>query len=171
MNLATHLFRSPLGPLFVAVDEDGAVVRLQFAEGLEREQLEEALSRRGYATRRSPKTCAPAIAEVREFLAGDRRRFDVRAAAEGTDFQRTVWDAVSRVPAGRTSTYARIAEEVGRPRAVRAVGRCNATNPVVLIVPCHRIVGSDGRLTGYGGGLENKRFLLELEGAELALGC
>ena len=83
----------------------------------------------------------------------------------GTDFQRSVWDALRTIPAGETLSYAALAERVGRPTAVRAVGLANGTNPIAVIVPCHRVIGSDSSLTGYGGGLDRKRWLLEHEGA------
>lgn len=83
----------------------------------------------------------------------------------GTDFQRTVWRALCTIPAGETLSYAGLAERIGRPTAVRAVGLANGSNPVALVVPCHRVIGSDGSLTGYGGGLPRKRWLLEHEGA------
>jgi O-6-methylguanine DNA methyltransferase len=84
---------------------------------------------------------------------------------EGTDFQKLVWSRLCAIPFGETRSYGQIAEEIGNPKSVRAVGLANGKNPISIVVPCHRVIGSDGSLTGYGGGLERKKFLLELEGA------
>ncbi len=101
--------------------------------------------------------------QVDQYLNGNRKEFDMPLLMVGTDFQRRVWKALMRVPYGTTSTYGQIAEAIDSPRAVRAVGNANAVNPISIIVPCHRIIGSDGGLVGYGGGLSVKRRLLELE--------
>lgn len=93
--------------------------------------------------------------------------FRVPIDAEGTEFERRVWKALRAIPYGRTTTYGAIAARLGRPGAARAVGLANGRNPVAIIVPCHRVIGADGRLVGYGGGVERKRYLLELEGALL----
>jgi methylated-DNA-[protein]-cysteine S-methyltransferase len=108
-----------------------------------------------------------AIADVRrqveEYCAGRRKTFDVERAAHGTPFEHRVWEALLDVPFGETASYGEIARAVGEPQAARAVGRANAVNPIAVIVPCHRIIGADGSLTGYGGGLKMKRALLEHE--------
>jgi methylated-DNA-[protein]-cysteine S-methyltransferase len=101
--------------------------------------------------------------QLHEYFTGDRTAFDVPIAPTGTPFQRSVWDALIRIPYGETWTYAKLAVEVGRAGAARAVGSANGSNPISIIVPCHRVIGSNGSLTGYGGGLPNKAFLLELE--------
>jgi len=105
--------------------------------------------------------------QVDEYLNGNRKEFDMPLLMLGTDFQRRVWKALTRVPYGATSTYGQIAEAIDSPRAVRAVGNANAVNPISIIVPCHRIIGGDGGLVGYGGGLSIKRRLLELERSNL----
>ncbi|HVJ94578.1 MAG TPA: methylated-DNA--[protein]-cysteine S-methyltransferase, partial [Labilithrix sp.] len=97
------------------------------------------------------------------YFAGQRTSFDLELAPRGTPFQRDVWRALLSVPYGRTTTYSAIARSIGRPLAVRAVGAANGRNPLAIVVPCHRVIGNDGSLTGYAGGLDNKRFLLELE--------
>jgi methylated-DNA-[protein]-cysteine S-methyltransferase len=111
-------------------------------------------------------TTAP-FADVRtqleEYFAGERRTFDVRLAPEGAPFEREVWRALEEIPYGETVSYGEIARRVGQPGAARAVGTANGRNPIAVIVPCHRVIGADGSLTGYGGGLERKRLLLELE--------
>jgi methylated-DNA-[protein]-cysteine S-methyltransferase len=99
-----------------------------------------------------------------EYFAGRRTSFDVPLALEGTEFQRTVWRALQDIPYGETMSYGELARRIDKPGAVRAVGLANGRNPVAVIVPCHRVIGADGSLTGYGGGLERKRTLLELEG-------
>lgn len=101
--------------------------------------------------------------QLGEFFAGRRTAFTLPLAAHGTPFQRAVWDAVRAIPYGQRKSYSEVAREVGRPTAVRAVGAANARNPLPILVPCHRVVGTDGGLTGYAGGLELKRRLLDLE--------
>jgi methylated-DNA-[protein]-cysteine S-methyltransferase len=110
-------------------------------------------------------------AQLREYFAGERTVFELETAAEGDEFQRSVWGLIDRIPYGRTTTYGEIAAELGDPASARHVGRAVGRNPLSLIVPCHRVVGSDGKLTGYAGGLERKRFLLDLESAELLAGA
>lgn len=105
--------------------------------------------------------------QLEEYFAGRRRSFDLSLAPVGTPFQRRVWDALREIPYGETVSYGEIARRIGRPGAARAVGLANGRNPISVIVPCHRVIGAGGGLTGYGGGLERKRLLLELEaGAE-----
>ena len=104
-----------------------------------------------------------AARQLSEYFCGQRRAFDLPLALEGTAFQRRVWDALLGIGYGQTVSYGQLADRIGRPTAARAVGLANGRNPVSIIVPCHRVVGSDGSLTGYGGGLGNKRRLLELE--------
>jgi methylated-DNA-[protein]-cysteine S-methyltransferase len=101
--------------------------------------------------------------QLSEYFDGERAAFDVPLVISGTPFQRRVWQALRQIPYGETTTYGELARRVGRPSASRAVGLANGRNPIAVIVPCHRVIGSDGSLTGYGGGLERKRLLLELE--------
>jgi methylated-DNA-[protein]-cysteine S-methyltransferase len=103
--------------------------------------------------------------QLGEYLAGLRRDFELPLAPRGTDFERRVWRALCAIPYGETRSYAQIAATIGNPAACRAVGRANGRNPLPIVVPCHRVIGSDGSLTGFGGGLDLKRFLLDLEGA------
>jgi methylated-DNA-[protein]-cysteine S-methyltransferase len=118
-----------------------------------------------------PSSFGPRVAEgfeeaaeqLGEYFAGQRRRFTLSTRVAGTDFQRHVWQAVSTIPYGQTWTYARLADAVGRPDRLRAVAATNGRNPLAVVVPCHRVVGSDGSLTGFAGGLARKRFLLDLE--------
>ena len=112
---------------------------------------------------RDREALAPAVAQLREYFAGQRRRFDLELDLHGTPLQRAVWDRLQAIPYGTTMTYAELAGDLCRLAAVRAVGAAVGRTPVPIVVPCHRVVGSDGSLTGYGGGLERKRALLELE--------
>ncbi|MEM9256455.1 MAG: methylated-DNA--[protein]-cysteine S-methyltransferase [Pseudomonadota bacterium] len=108
---------------------------------------------------------AACYAQLDEYFAGRRETFDVPMAPEGTAFQRQVWEALKTIPYGHTRSYSDVARQIGRDRAVRAVGAANGRNPIPVIVPCHRVIGSDGKLTGFAGGLEAKRSLLRLEAA------
>ena len=101
--------------------------------------------------------------QLEEYFAGGRREFSLALEPAGTDFQRRVWQGLRAIPYGATMSYGELARRIGNPRAVRAVGLANGANPISIIVPCHRVIGADGSLTGYGGGLERKRFLLALE--------
>ncbi len=103
------------------------------------------------------------IEELRAYFDGDLQHFSVPIAPKGTDFQRAAWDALTKIPYGETSTYGRQAERVGKPTAVRAIGAANGRNPIPIVVPCHRVIGSNGSLTGFAGGLQNKLWLLEHE--------
>jgi len=103
--------------------------------------------------------------QLRAYFAGERRAFDLPLEFRGTDFQRRVWQALLTIPFGETRSYRDIATQLGRPSATRAVGAANGRNPIPIVAPCHRVIGADGSLTGFGGGLENKAFLLDLERA------
>jgi methylated-DNA-[protein]-cysteine S-methyltransferase len=145
---------SPLGPLTL-IGRDGALVGVRFRPPGPRE------SRSG---REAPEALGDAIAQLAEYFAGRRRSFELTLAASGDRFERRVWDATSAIPYGRTESYGTIAARLGLPAiAARDVGVALARNPLPVIVPCHRVVGADGSLTGYGGGLERKAALLALE--------
>lgn len=103
------------------------------------------------------------VRQIAEYFAGTRRAFELALQPDGTPFQRAVWSALERIPFGETITYAELARRIDNPRAVRAVGLANGANPIALIVPCHRVIGANGSLVGYGGGLDRKTFLLALE--------
>jgi methylated-DNA-[protein]-cysteine S-methyltransferase len=102
--------------------------------------------------------------QLEEYFLGQRKVFNLPIGLGGTDFQRKVWLAVGKIPFGQTTTYAKLAEQLGNPAAIRAVGTAIGANPLLIILPCHRIIGSNGSLTGYAGGLEKKKALLQLEG-------
>jgi O-6-methylguanine DNA methyltransferase len=144
---------SPVGPLLLAVSERG-LVALEFGRG-----------RVDAGWVESAEKTASCARQLEEYFSGRRRRFDLPLDLRGTDFQKRCWQELLEIPYGETRSYAQIARAIGNPQAVRAVGLANGQNPIAIIVPCHRVIGSDGSLTGYGGGLEAKRKLLELEGA------
>jgi AraC family transcriptional regulator, regulatory protein of adaptative response / methylated-DNA-[protein]-cysteine methyltransferase len=107
--------------------------------------------------------------QLDEYFRGDRREFDLPLHVPGTEFQTRVWNALRQIPCGTTTSYARLAESIGQPNAVRAVARANGENRMAIIIPCHRVIGSDGTLVGYGGGLWRKRKLLDLEARDATL--
>jgi O-6-methylguanine DNA methyltransferase len=164
MKIQVSQFKTRLGAVVVFA-RDGAVCALGFAG--QRATLMRALKRRFRSLElERVSDAAGAARALRAYFAGD-----LQAAAavpldlDGTAFQRRVWRALRGIPAGRTTTYAALARGIGRPSAVRATARANATNPACILVPCHRVIGSDGALHGYAGGLARKRRLLEHEGA------
>jgi len=122
---------------------------------------------RGRRRSRGPALDA-ALSQLREYFSGARRRFSVRVAPTGTDFQQRVWRAIAAIPFGETRTYGELAAALGGPPLARAVGAATAANPIPILIPCHRVIGADGSLTGYGGGLRMKVWLLHHEGVLLA---
>jgi AraC family transcriptional regulator of adaptative response/methylated-DNA-[protein]-cysteine methyltransferase len=159
-----------LGPMVVAAD-DRALLLLEFADRRMLETQLKVLRRRlgcAFAPGTNP-IIERATREMQEYLAGTRRRFETTWATPGTPFQRAVWERLAEIPFGATLTYAALARAVGRPAAVRAVARAVGDNRIAVMVPCHRVVGSDGDLTGYGGGLWRKKRLLEIEGVLLPI--
>jgi methylated-DNA-[protein]-cysteine S-methyltransferase len=112
---------------------------------------------------------AAAREQLAEYFAGERREFALPIELDGTPFQQRVWEALRTIPYGETRSYGQIAHQIGRPDRARAVGTANGSNPVSIVVPCHRVIGADGSLTGYGGGLDRKRYLLDLESGVLSL--
>lgn len=153
-------YDGPEGPLFLAVDDDGRVLRLHFIAGAV--PVEDDWERDDAAL-------AEVTRQLDEYFAGNRVEFDLVLAPSGTPFQLEVWDQLCRIPYGETISYGELARRVDRPGAARAVGAANGQNPIAIIVPCHRVIGADGSMTGYGGGLERKRFLLELESRQRPL--
>jgi methylated-DNA-[protein]-cysteine S-methyltransferase len=142
---------SPIGPLLL----DGTEHALQGVH------MAPAAPLPGWRKAREP--FSNAIEQLDQYFAGERTEFELELDLRGTQFQKDVWNALLTIPYGETRSYGEIARQIGRPDRARAVGAANGSNPVSIIVPCHRVIGSDGSLTGYGGGLPRKRFLLELE--------
>ena len=139
--------------LFEVVEEDGFIVKLDyFGKG------------KMPSWKSDSKVLLKAVSQLEEYFKGKRKVFNLPLKLEGTDFQKKCWDALLEIPYGEVCSYQDIAKRVGNIKAVRAVGGANHNNPVAIIVPCHRVIGKDGSLTGYGGGLHVKEFLLGLEG-------
>ena len=152
---------SPLGPLLLAADETG-VRHIEFVNG--RNPVE--------ADPRWHEDAEPfraTIRQLRAYFAGELEAFDLTLAPEGTPFQLSVWDHLCEIPFGETISYGELARRVGNPNASRAVGLANGSNPIPIVIPCHRVIGSNGKLTGYGGGLPIKEKLLGLERRQLRL--
>ena len=151
---------SPVGPLTLVV-EDGAIVGLYMT--LQRHRPEEGELGEPEPSGRQAEPFKTAADQLDAYFAGSLTRFTVPLAPRGTKFQQRVWAALREIPYGRTESYGELAERIGSPGAARAVGLANGRNPIGILIPCHRVVGSTGRLTGYGGGLERKKQLLDLE--------
>jgi methylated-DNA-[protein]-cysteine S-methyltransferase len=167
MTYYTTTLESPCGPLLCVVDEAGAVVRIEFGKGRDSQKITETMREHGIEVVEDPARTAGLRRQLEEYFAGERREFDLTLAPEGTPFERSVWEELRRIPFGETRSYGEIARAIGRPNAFRAVGRANGANPIPIVVPCHRVIGADGSLTGFGGGLEAKSRLLEIEGRRL----
>ncbi|MGG5873078.1 methylated-DNA--[protein]-cysteine S-methyltransferase [Pseudomonas peli] len=150
---------SPIGRLLLAADETGLQKLLMDIDD-KPWHISEHWSR---AADELDEVCR----QLDEYFAGRRQRFEVRLAPQGTAFQQSVWQALQTIPFGQTCCYSALAAEIARPKAVRAVGAANGANPIAIIIPCHRVIGRDGSLTGYAGGLPRKALLLKLEGAQL----
>ena len=169
-TLCSTTFLSPVGRLFLAASDKG-LVALEFDARLPGQQTIRPNPRdvraEGKQVRfdESHKAMSGYTSELEEYFAGRRREFTFPLDMRGTDFQVDCWRALLAIPYGETRTYADIARAVGRPQGFRAVGMANNRNPIAIVVPCHRVIASDGTLCGYGGGLDIKRKLLELEGA------
>ena len=160
-----HELTTPIGPVLMATDEDDRLRALVFGD--DRAGLD-ALLRRSYGD--VPMTTVtepgPAGLALGRYFDGELGALaEIRTASAGTPFQQAVWDALAAIPVGTTTSYGAIAAAIGRPKAVRAVGMANGANPISIVVPCHRVIGTDGTMTGYGGGIERKRWLLSHEGA------
>jgi len=156
MILFRHL-ASPVGTLTLAATDDGL-------HAIEFPRNRHPANRAGWTEGQHP-VLDLAACQLDEYFAATRRAFDLPLAPRGTDFQRTVWLALAGIAYGETVSYAQLAQRVGKPTAMRAVGAANGRNPLPIVLPCHRVIGADGSLTGFGGGLPTKQFLLELEGA------
>lgn len=145
------VYDAPFGKLYIAA-ENNKIVTVSFFEP---ENFR-------VADNKSP-VLQEACRQLAEYFAGKRKKFDLPLAPQGTDFRKNVWAALQDVCYGQTASYAEIAAKIGKPKAVRAVGQANHFNPIVIVIPCHRIIGKNGKLVGYGGGAEIKTFLLDLE--------
>ncbi len=165
---------TPVGTIFAGGSAEG-VHRVEFLDGeghatrglawaiaaLERDAGEPATH--------DPVAAREVVTQLREYFVGQRTEFSLRLAARGMEFQRRVWDTLNEIPPGETRSYGQIAARLGQPSASRAVGAANGQNPIAVVVPCHRVIGANGTLTGYGGGLDRKRWLLDHETRSLPL--
>jgi methylated-DNA-[protein]-cysteine S-methyltransferase len=149
------VIQSPFGAFAAWVDGEGRLLRFALRAG--------GAAKIDPQAEKSESKLAEVQRQVTQYAGGKRLQFDFELAAEGPDFNKRVWDALLEIPFGTTTSYGAIAKRIGHPSAARAVGAANGANPIALVVPCHRVIGSDGSLTGYGGGLPLKRKLLEHE--------
>jgi methylated-DNA-[protein]-cysteine S-methyltransferase len=148
---------SPIGTIEVETDVRGAVTSVLFVE-----EAEANVGPGGDA-------CQRVICQLEEYFRGQRRQFELELEPEGTAFEQSVWREVRRIPCGATDTYGSVARRLGDPSMARAVGVANSRNPIAIVIPCHRVVGSDGDLTGYAGGLDRKKWLLDMESGQTRL--
>jgi methylated-DNA-[protein]-cysteine S-methyltransferase len=161
---------TPCGPMLLATDEDGILCVLDWDNDDERMRRLLAQYYRDSSVRIAV-TPSPSRARqaLEAYVAGDLHAIDaLPVKMRGTPFQRAVWDALRTIPAGATMSYGALALQLNRPSGMRAVGLANGSNPIAVVVPCHRVIGADGSLTGYGGGLDRKRWLLEHEGVDVS---
>jgi methylated-DNA-[protein]-cysteine S-methyltransferase len=147
---------SPIGTIEITANEAAAVVSVSF--------VDEPVS--GVET---DAVCSRALEQLGEYFRGERRQFELPLEPDGTEFELKVWNQVRRIPFGATDTYGEIARRLGDAGAAQAVGAANARNPIAIIVPCHRVIGADGNLTGYAGGLDRKKWLLDMESGQSRL--
>ncbi|MBI4911687.1 MAG: methylated-DNA--[protein]-cysteine S-methyltransferase [Acidobacteria bacterium] len=157
MNLWHYELETPLGPMRAAFDGRGRLHELSFG-GLDPRDTVPV------ATKQIREAHAFLSRQLAAYFSCTLRTFTVPLAPEGTLFQMRVWEELRRIPFGQTASYHQLAERLGEPRATRAVGQANGANPIAILIPCHRVIGADGSLVGYGGGMERKEFLLRLEG-------
>lgn len=158
MNTCYTTFQSPLGTMTLQANQNGllgAWFETQTTQPKELGRYSE-----------TDVILNDAIVQLNEYFSGERKVFELPLAAKGTPFQQQVWRALTKIPFGETWSYQQIADEIGNPKAVRAVGLANGKNPISVVVPCHRVIGKNGKLTGYAGGVERKAKLLELEKTE-----
>ena len=161
---------TPLGPMIAAATSDHLVL-LEFADRRSFEKQCQTVCKRlgGILVPGSNEVLTSAATQISEYFRGARRAFDVPMQTPGTDFQVSLWSELRTIEYGTTQTYAQLADSLGRPDAVRAVGKANGDNRIAIIIPCHRVIGSDGKLTGYAGGLWRKQKLLEMESGQATL--
>ncbi len=160
MNTVYTKMKSPVGELTLIATENGLAAVLWPKDNPARVRVKPgALNGRHPILRK-------AVGQLKEYFAGQRKTFDLVLDFDGTDFQKEVWRALLTIPFGETRSYAEIARAIKKPKTVRAVGAANGRNPISIVAPCHRVIGSNGKLTGFAGGLETKAMLLKLEGAQ-----
>jgi methylated-DNA-[protein]-cysteine S-methyltransferase len=161
MKLSFTTIETPIGPLLLSADDSG-LRHLDFASG-------KRSARPDPSWQENPAALKEVVRQLRAYFAGDLQAFDLPLAPQGTAFQQKVWRKLRGIPYGETISYGELARRIGNPNASRAVGLANGSNPISIIIPCHRVIGSNGKLTGYGGGLPIKEKLLALERRQLPL--
>lgn len=154
----SKIIDSPVGKLTLVASHNGLAAVLWENDDPKRVPLEAVSQAEDHPALLAAET------QLKEYFAGQRTSFDLPLDFEGTDFQKRVWSALLQIPFGETRTYGQIARQLGHPRAVRAVGAANGRNPISIVAPCHRVIGADGTLTGFAGGLAAKKYLLRIEG-------
>ena len=155
----TIKIKTPIGPLFLS-EENNALTGISFSD---KDTRTYQAGRQAEIKEQETPVLAETKRQLEEYFAGKRKEFDLPLSMRGTSFQKMVWEELLKIPYGETVTYGEIAARINNPRAGRAVGMANHHNPISIVVPCHRVIGADGRLTGYGGGLQIKESLLDLE--------
>lgn len=163
MTLYLHGTDSPLGKILIAVNENGALVSLTFCKDDNAEAVAATVAQPGETIIWDAARCERVARQLQAYFCGERQTFDLPLALRGTPFQQQVWEELTRIPYGTTVSYRELAERIGRPTASRAVGQANGANPVAIVVPCHRVVGTNGTLTGYAYGVSRKERLLHWE--------
>ncbi|MEX2611571.1 MAG: methylated-DNA--[protein]-cysteine S-methyltransferase, partial [Gemmatimonadota bacterium] len=166
-HLHAAVIDTPVGVLVAVVNAAGAATHLLFDGDRSRAELEAALGAGPGDVAWNTGRCAPLLEQLREYFGGERRTFDHPVAPEGSRFELRVWAALAEIPYGRTLSYGALARRLGDANLSRAVGRANGANPLPIVVPCHRVIGANGKLVGYGGEIWRKEALLRLEGALL----
>jgi len=158
MGYVSRTVASPVGKLILVASDSGLAAILWENDDPDRVRLGSIIEGRGHPV------LIAAERQLAEYFAGERKRFDLPLDFNGTEFQKQVWSALLTIPFGETRSYAEIARMIGRPAACRAVGAANGKNPISIVAPCHRVIGANGTLTGFAGGLKAKEYLLQLEG-------
>ena len=150
-NMQTVIVDSPLGKIEINGDNSG-IVSVLFLD-----------SDKVAISKTIPSELKEVVVQLKEYFNGERKKFTLKLSPKGTDFQQRVWEELKKIPYGRTVSYQQIANQLGNPKVIRAAASANGKNPIPIIIPCHRVIGSDGSLTGYAGGLHRKKLLLDLE--------
>jgi methylated-DNA-[protein]-cysteine S-methyltransferase len=164
MTEHTATIDSLIGPLIIAVDEEGSLIRINFVRG-----EHQAGSGEPPPGKAALQGLEAVRRELDEYFRGERKQFEMTTKPRGTPFQLSVWHELERIPYGATISYMELAKRIGKPDAVRAVGAANGANPIPVVIPCHRVIGSNGKLVGYGGGLDRKELLLSIERSQRRL--
>jgi methylated-DNA-[protein]-cysteine S-methyltransferase len=158
---------SKFGLILYTVDEKGVLVWLTIANtGEKLDWFEKGMKKRFGDVEWNPGKCFHVTKQMQEYCDGKRRKFDLKFRVESTDFRKTVWDQLTKIPYGTTINYGELAVRIGKPAAMRAVGQANRNNPIMVVIPCHRVIKSDGKVVGPGGGSSVREMLLDHEGAD-----